>query len=358
MKIFKIYIFFLAVVIYFCAPNIMDAVQGQFPDVLRLQPIPTGVHPVTLNKNEPNSSGSQTSEYEFDQSRLDANASYIDTIHHRLFIADTNNNRVFVFNLNSDNVLVDYVPDYVLGQPDFISTDPGTTQSSLNGPTGIAYDPINEKLFVADTNNNRIMVFDVSSITNGENAVNVLGQDDFFSSDPGTDQDSLDDPYSLVYDPVSQVLFVADTNNNRVVTFNLGVITNGESAVNVLGQPDFFTSDSGSAKSEMNSPGGVAYDAGSSKLFVSDINNKRALVFKISSISNGAKADEIISGNNFLSLSPLVAKRMQSSPDENIPIPANGVSVPSSGFPWVIVLLVVVAITAVIFYLVKKKKVV
>lgn len=59
---------------------------------------------------------------------------------------------------------------YVLGQPDFVSSGPGalvlgTTQSLLAlDPEELAtscakYDPGSGRLFVCDTNNNRIMIF-------------------------------------------------------------------------------------------------------------------------------------------------------------------------------------------------------
>jgi hypothetical protein len=37
-------------------------------------------------------------------------------------------------------------------------------------------------MYVADTGNNRVIIYDVSSITDGENAIHVAGQSDFTSS--------------------------------------------------------------------------------------------------------------------------------------------------------------------------------
>ncbi len=112
----------------------------------------------------------------------------IDTVGHRLFIADTENNRVLVYNLDTNNNLIDRIADNVLGQPDFTSWFPATTQSGLRYPCGLAYDSTNNRLFVADTSNNRVVVYDVTTITNGENAINVLGQTDFTSNTPATTQ--------------------------------------------------------------------------------------------------------------------------------------------------------------------------
>ena len=351
--VFSIFFIFL----FFGALNIT---ASQFPDVLKLQPIPSGVYPGNSNKSRTNSAPSQMSQYEFNENNLDPNASHIDTIEHLLFIADTDNNRVFIFNLNEYNTLVDYVPDYVLGQPNFIATDPGTTQSTLNGPTGITYDATNHLLFVADTNNNRIMVFDVSSINNGENAVNVLGQPDFTSSDSGDNQSSINNPYSLEYDPVQRLLFVADVNNNRIMIFNTASTTNGENAVNVLGQPDFTSSDSGATLSRLNNPNGIAYDSASHNLFVADIKNNRIMVFGVASVSNGEEAVNIINSNGDLATNPLMSPeiidRLQSKSKINANLQRKNVSFGAILF-WAVVILIIEVVTVrLILYFVKNRK--
>ena len=52
-------------------------------------------------------------------------------------------------------------------------------------------------LFVGDGNNARVMVFDISTITNGENATNVLGQPDFTTKTAATTQSKLSAPRGL-----------------------------------------------------------------------------------------------------------------------------------------------------------------
>ena len=369
MKFFKTCILSLAVIVYFCAFNVLAQNQDQFPDPLRLQPMPPDIYPNTpgnINKNEQNFRNNililqQISQYEFDLSRLDANTSYIDTINHRLFVADTANNRVFVFNLNADNVLIDNIPDNVLGQPNFTASDPGTTQSNLYGPTGIAYDLENEKLFVADTNNNRIMIFDVFSISNGENAVNVLGQPNFTASDPGTTQSGLDSPFSLDYDSVNHILFVTDVNNNRVVTFNMDSTANGENAVNVLGQPNFTASEPGKTQSKLDAPAGLAYDSKNGNLFVADTNNNRVMVFSAISISNGEDAVDVIlpNENSAMMMSPPIIARMKEKPKSSAGVPQKKPA-PFSFWPvllWLIVFLAIAALVIIVFsYAAKKKK--
>jgi hypothetical protein len=80
------------------------------------------------------------------------------------------------------------------------------------------------------------MVFDVSTIDNGESAANVLGQTTFTESDSGTTDSELNNPVGLVYNSNSDQLFVADTGNNRIMVFDVSTIDNGESATNVVDQ--------------------------------------------------------------------------------------------------------------------------
>ncbi|MCX6718586.1 MAG: NHL repeat-containing protein [Candidatus Staskawiczbacteria bacterium] len=358
------YFFLFSILFFLCFSfNIFATNQSQFPDVLKLQPIPSGVHPGTSgNKNMQNPGADssllqQIGQYEFNESNLDPNTSYIDTINHLLFISDTENNCVLVFDLNQDNVLVDYIPDYILGQPDFTSSDPGTTQSTLNGPTGLAYDPENNKLFVADTKNNRVMIFDTSSITNGENAVNVLGQPNFTSSDPGTDQSSLDSPTALDYDPVNKILFVTDTNNNRVVTFDVVPAVNGENAVNVLGQSNFTSSNPGAGESALNNPYALAYNPASRELFVADTNNNRVMVFSVISTNNGEEAVNIINSTAKISaLSPKIATKMQSKLKENAVQKQNKNSFFNSTFFWIIISLIILIIIIAVIFVVRRNK--
>ncbi len=163
----------------------------------------------------------------------------IDTVTHRLFVTDTGNERVLVYNLNVSNTLLDRIPDNVLGQPDFFSNAPGTSANSLRNPRSIAYDPNRSRLFVSDSLNNRVLVFDVSSISNGENAVNVLGQDNFSESTATVDANSLSFPYGLAYDTKDQNLFIVDSANERIMVFDVNSITDGENAIALLGQSSF-----------------------------------------------------------------------------------------------------------------------
>lgn len=225
----------------------------------------------------------------------------IDTINHRLFVSDSTNNRVLVFNLATDNTLTDYGADFVLGQPNFSSNTAATTQAGMSSPQGLAYDATNNRLFVAEQSNARVLVFDVAAITNGENAVNVLGQANFVTSSGFTTQSGTPSAFGLAYDATNNRLFVSQQNINRVTVFDVASITNGENATHVLGQTFFTTFTSATTQSGMNYVRDVAYDSVNNRLFVADQDNRRVLVFDVAAITNGENAINVLGQANFTS---------------------------------------------------------
>lgn len=58
----------------------------------------------------------------------------IDDANHRLFVADTINNRVLLYDLNANNTLKDRIPDSVLGQENFYRNETATTQAGMDTP--------------------------------------------------------------------------------------------------------------------------------------------------------------------------------------------------------------------------------
>ncbi len=225
----------------------------------------------------------------------------LDEVHHRLFVTERNSNRVLVFNLSVTNTLSDKIADYVLGQADFYIGTLATTQSGFNTPQGLALDPATNRLFVADQFSHRVMVFDVASITNGENAINVLGQTTFTGASSGNTQLGLNQPQDLAFDPGTNRLFVAESGGHRVKVFDVSTstITNGQNAINVLGQTTFSGSTASSTQSGLNSPQGLAFDSGTDRLFVAEASGHRVKVFDVASITNGENAINVLGQTTF-----------------------------------------------------------
>lgn len=238
----------------------------------------------------------------------------IDTTNHRLFVSDYNNNRVLVFNLAADNTLTDYGADYVLGQTTFSTGSGVTTDYGLRNPAGLAYDSAGNRLFVADLTNNRVLVYDVATITNGESAVNVLGQADFVSSGAAATQAGMSAPKGLAYDAANTRLFVANGSNNRVTVYDVASITDGENATKVLGQSNFTNSGTATTQAGMNSPQGLAYDAANTRLFVADNGNNRVVVYDVASITDGENATKVLGQSNFTSSGGVQSQSGMSGP--------------------------------------------
>lgn len=225
----------------------------------------------------------------------------IDYVNHRMFIADALNNRVLVFNLNESNEIVDYEADYVFGQVDFSTNNVGVDVISLNTPIYLVVDQDNERLFVSDTNNNRVLVFDISNVSNGQAAAYVLGQVDFESAEGHLKDTGLNEPLGIALDSSGTNLFVADSQNNRVMVFDVTEISNGEPAVNVLGQTGGFeVGTSGSGDVFLNTRlYDLAFELSTDFLFVSDSQNNRVVVFDVSSIADGEPAVNVLGQTDF-----------------------------------------------------------
>jgi DNA-binding beta-propeller fold protein YncE len=86
-------------------------------------------------------------------------------------------------------------------------------------PYGVSYDPNTNRLFVSETGNERVLVFNVSptTIANGMNAAYVVGQSAFTTNTLATTQSGFWLPGDVLYDNNTTYLFVTDQNNNRVM---------------------------------------------------------------------------------------------------------------------------------------------
>ncbi len=223
----------------------------------------------------------------------------LDSVHHRLFVSDTTANRVLIYDLDSQNQLLDHVADNVLGQTDLNGTNPGAGHAGFNHTAGVAYDAIDNRLFVADQGNGRVLVFDLSGgVIDGMDASHELGEPDFDTAPSGSlDQSSINsNVMGLVYDADQSRLFVADWGNNRVLVFDLsGGITDGMDASNVLGQPDFSTENFYSDAFGFDGPTGLAYDPSLKMLMVGDGPQDRVMVFDLSlGIIDGMPATHVV----------------------------------------------------------------
>jgi uncharacterized protein (TIGR03437 family) len=133
-----------------------------------------------------------------------------------LYVADSQNGRVLEFPapFKSGNTTLEQA-SLVLGQTGFTGLkNPAVSQSLMNFPYGLVFDP-NNGLLVSDRAANRVLLFSNNNLTNGAAAVKVIGQADFFSTGTST----LSGPCHIGEESNARV-YVADSGHNQVVIFN------------------------------------------------------------------------------------------------------------------------------------------
>lgn len=183
-----------------------------------------------------------------------------------LFVADSNvmnakpvNNRVLVFQnlssqLPSTTAELPYLTacpvcvgtaNLVLGQPDFVTNTVNfnANQNNLNLPSAVASDGVH--LAVADTNHNRVLIWNHLPTYSDAPADVVVGQPNFtgWQSLPMTTPPtakSLRGPQGVWIQDGK--LYVADTQNNRVLIWNSIPTSNGVPADVEIGQPNMTES--------------------------------------------------------------------------------------------------------------------
>jgi hypothetical protein len=216
-----------------------------------------------------------------------------------LWVADTGNHRVLRYTLPTPTPGM-LAADLVLGQPDFAqrSVPLGLpTAATLSGPTGVHSDGV--RLVVSDTNQHRVLIWNRLPTVNQQPADVVLGQPDAASrlpNNPLSPQPLRFNQVSSVATDGTR-LFVADTGNHRVLIWNRLPAQTASPPDVVLGQPDFLSGSANQGSStpssgSMDSPAAIAVDAG--RLAVADSGNHRVLIWNSIPTQSGQAATSCI----------------------------------------------------------------
>ncbi len=222
----------------------------------------------------------------------------------RVVVADTGNHRVLVFDAASAS------PDasLVLGQTGFdknaVNAGGAPALATLRSPEGVYVD--GTRLFVADTGNSRVLVWNTFPTSNGQPADLVLGQVSGGDALPNhgagaAGPDTLANPSAV--DVAGGALFVADAGNNRVLRFAAIPTANGASATSVLGQLDLTSRGAASSaadKTHLAGPVALAHDGANE--YVVDRDQPRVVVFSLPADGSGAGAASIFGAGGGLNL--------------------------------------------------------
>jgi hypothetical protein len=182
----------------------------------------------------------------------------------RLFVVDRLNHRVQVFSDSSGSFLFQFGSQ-------------GADSGRFNSPTGIAYVPRDTALeltqdlvYVSDTRNNQIQVFDSLG-----NWVKTIKQPDSLG---------FDTPTGICADKWGDI-YIADTKHNRIVELN------------PYGERIFDFGGLGDSLWQFRSPVGVSSSPGAHYLYVADMGNRRVqrfTVILVDSSGGGPQSGEIV----------------------------------------------------------------
>lgn len=193
---------------------------------------------------------------------------------------------------------------FALGQPGLTTNAVGTGAGQMTRPQSVKAG--NGKLLVSDYGNSRVLIWNTPPTTSGAPADVVVGQAGFGTDTKATTRTGLSAPESI--EVAAGKLIVADSNNNRVLIWNSIPTTNGAPADLVLGQGDFThgkqnddnqdgTADLAPTARTMNYPCGLWSDG--TRLIVCDSRNNRILLWTSFPTSNFQPANLVIGQNDF-----------------------------------------------------------
>ena len=232
----------------------------------------------------------------------------------KLYITDTGNNRVLIYDTipTSDGASA----NWVVGQPNMTSStanNGGRGANTLNLKMGIGTPywgsvyVTGGKLFISDSANHRVLIYDTVPTSNGVSANWVIGQLNMTSgtaNQGGTaGAGTLSKPADVSSDGTK--LFIVDNANNRVLIYNTIPTTQAEADAGanvVIGQPDMASStgnNGGIGANTLVVPYSIYFNG--TKLYISDYGNNRVLVYNSVPTENNASADETLGQANFTS---------------------------------------------------------
>lgn len=225
-----------------------------------------------------------------------------------LAVADAWNHRVLIWHSLPEKSGVP--ADLVLGQKDFEPGEanqgaaPGASPdaSCMHWPYGVYFGE--GKLFVADSGNRRVLVWNSLPTANNQKADLVLGQRVFDCRDEnaGHDPDNMSMRWPHGITIAGGKLCVSDAGNNRVMIWSQIPEVNGAPCDVVLGQKDFRGCDHNQGRynpdaSALNMPYSVA--SYQNWLLVTDTANSRIVGYDLSKLTTGMKAELLLGQKTF-----------------------------------------------------------
>ncbi|EMY62054.1 NHL repeat-containing protein [Leptospira terpstrae] len=193
-----------------------------------------------------------------------------------IYVSESANHRILYFPPGSTTA------SRVYGQTNFVSNSTGIAADKMSSPYGISLDS-EGGMYVADSGNSRVLYFPAGSTS----ATRVYGQPDFGTNGGGPGATGLSGATWVALDQ-SDNLFVADTGNNRVVMYPRTTQTAGIAAIAVFGQFNDLncsvTNNGGTCNAgvlgpkSLSTPTGIFFNQ-LGQLYIADRGNNRVLMY-------------------------------------------------------------------------------
>jgi DNA-binding beta-propeller fold protein YncE len=180
-------------------------------------------------------------------------AGVVDTVHGHFFVADSGNDRVQVYDTTS----------LALVKTIGVSGVSGADNAHFGQPLGVEFYPATNRIFVADAGNQRVQVFDATSLA----YVATIGVTDV----PFDDNAHFDQPGSVHVNQAANLLYVADILNQRVQVLNATTFA----YVGTIGISDVAGNDS----VHLFEPDDAEYNPATNEIVVADTGNGRLQIF-------------------------------------------------------------------------------
>ncbi len=191
---------------------------------------------------------------------------------------------IFVSNIERDSISVfDSTGDFMFDFDSFDGND------EFKNPTNMIIDNSNDILYVSDSGNDRIIVFEIVDSTTCpsgtiESVDGICFIKEFGSN--GDDEGEFDDPIGLAFDSTSDLLYVADSDNNRIQIFEIVDDTTCPSGTEEIVDGVCFVKEFGTwgaTDGKFDTPMGIALDTTNDILYVADSDNDRIQAFALNS---------------------------------------------------------------------------
>jgi DNA-binding beta-propeller fold protein YncE len=190
------------------------------------------------------------------------NAGSVDTVHGHFFVADAGNQRVQVIDTTTLIVVA------TIGTTGVAGSD----NAHFNVPGDVGFDPTTDHLFVADTENQRVQVFDAQTFT----FVGTIGA----TGVTGADNAHFNIPSSTRLNSATHQLYVTDFLNSRIQVYDTTTL----SYISTIGT----TGVSGSDNAHFTNPTDAEYNPLTNQVMVADSGNQRIQFFNATTFTFAA----------------------------------------------------------------------